>query len=262
MAFKTSLRRNENSDQTPLIFDDTGEPADLSPSEALQAVTIDDVLHCIGEFGRYQIYQYLLLCLVSIVAAFQAFNMVFIGDDPAHHCHIPVDASQYNMTDSELLDKTIPMEDCHSDCTDGTTQRSQCTMYNLTELGFHVDTSSESTMFVHRSESEVSVTSCLYGWTYSEEYFKSTIVSEVHRYCYVHVVDCLHLCNGLKFVCRVMFSTCNIVGFSVFELLATRHGRHYVLHGSSAGRFSVWTNIRQVRAACIDVTTTSMFTRL
>ena len=50
--------------------------------------TYDDVLVTIGDFGRYQKFQYFLLCLVSIVAAFHAFNMVFVGATPEHHCNV------------------------------------------------------------------------------------------------------------------------------------------------------------------------------
>ncbi len=56
--------------------------------------TYDDVLETIGDFGRYQKFQYVLLCLVSVVAAFHAFNMVFVGATPEHHCNVDPAVSQ------------------------------------------------------------------------------------------------------------------------------------------------------------------------
>ena len=145
--------------------------------------TIDDVLYSIGQFGRYQKYQYFLLCLVSIVAAFQAFNMVFIGDSPVHHCTVPVDAAKYNMTEEELLNHTIPWEPCSSNCASGSLQRSKCSMYNLTVLGYDPPSPDKlvarglSRSWVRTSTTPT--TECIYGWTYSEEYYTSTIVSQV-----------------------------------------------------------------------------------
>ena len=143
-------------------------------TQRLETLGVDDVLCVIGEFGRYQLYQYLLLCLVSVVAAFQAFNMVFIGATPEHRCNVPVDAGAYNMTEQQLLDETIP----RSDVTGDAATFSQCSMYNLTELGLQTNCV-ESMGDVSNSSQQVSTTQCIYGWSYDEQFYESTIVSEV-----------------------------------------------------------------------------------
>ncbi|KAK3097252.1 hypothetical protein FSP39_008081 [Pinctada imbricata] len=49
---------------------------------------LDDVLKVIGECGRYQMIRLLLICLVSLVCAFHALNMVFVGANPKKTCQI------------------------------------------------------------------------------------------------------------------------------------------------------------------------------
>jgi len=53
------------------------------------AVDFDALLPHIGEFGRYQIVFYLLMCVPTMPAAFLAFNQVFLSAVPDHWCHVP-----------------------------------------------------------------------------------------------------------------------------------------------------------------------------
>ncbi len=45
-------------------------------------VDFDELLPHIGEFGRYQITFYLLMCVPTMPAAFLAFNQVFLSAEP------------------------------------------------------------------------------------------------------------------------------------------------------------------------------------
>lgn len=49
----------------------------------------DDLLKIVGEFGKYQKIRLCMICLVSLLCAFHAQNMVFDGARPAQYCNIP-----------------------------------------------------------------------------------------------------------------------------------------------------------------------------
>ena len=132
-------------------------------------VTYDDVLKKIGDFGRYQKIQYFLVCLVSITSAMHSLNMVFVGPTPAHQCNQPFIPPQWaNLTPSEQERLTYPL------VKDGDSGKiSACQMYDVNDTDWTVGGYTEW-MAQNRTPHD-----CLYGWTYSKEYYTTTIVSEV-----------------------------------------------------------------------------------
>ncbi|CAH1778274.1 unnamed protein product [Owenia fusiformis] len=130
------------------------------------AISFDDILKEIGEFGRYQKIQYLLLCFVSIFSAFLSFNMVFTGATPEHFCKRTPDETWSNIT--PWYDNTTYF-------------------LNRSSIGDSIglNTSSREQCFtIERSINGSDVKSaCKYGWIYSTEEYSSTIVSQWNLVC-------------------------------------------------------------------------------
>lgn len=123
----------------------------------------EDVLQEIGEFGRYQKIQFLLVCVVSITSSFHSMNMVFVGPTPEHHCALPPQLSMLNLSQQELLELAIPASDG---------KPASCLMYNVSD----VDWTGNLTLW---TSSNRSTHSCTHGWTYSTQFYQSTIVTQV-----------------------------------------------------------------------------------
>ena len=50
----------------------------------------DDLLtDYVGEFGRYQIFLYLLLAAIEIPSAYNTMGIVFVAGVPEHWCDVP-----------------------------------------------------------------------------------------------------------------------------------------------------------------------------
>ena len=70
---------------------------------------LDDALHIVGEFGRYQKTRLFLLCGFAVVSAWHALNMVFVGAEPRFECSTAdINASVYSLNQSELQELLIP----------------------------------------------------------------------------------------------------------------------------------------------------------
>ncbi|XP_033741094.1 organic cation transporter protein-like [Pecten maximus] len=63
----------------------------------------DDLLVIIGGFGRYQKIRLFLICLVGILCAFHAMNMVFVGAKPDYQCKI----GERNLSRKEFANATL-----------------------------------------------------------------------------------------------------------------------------------------------------------
>ncbi|KAH8372838.1 hypothetical protein KR009_006112, partial [Drosophila setifemur] len=56
---------------------------------AASALDFDDILNQIGEFGRYQRRNYLLICLPVLFAAANSLSYVFTAGAPSYRCFVP-----------------------------------------------------------------------------------------------------------------------------------------------------------------------------
>lgn len=83
----------------------------------------DSVLIEVGDFGRYQIWLFFLICLpASLPSAWSAFNQPFVVASPDHHCRLlpgednrtlPLSARscfQYNSSTTATSTTTIPCQ--------------------------------------------------------------------------------------------------------------------------------------------------------
>ena len=122
----------------------------------------DDVLKILGEFGRFQKLQCLLVCVVTFTLSLHSMNMVFVGPTPEHWCTLEVNSSHTNLSRSD--------SNLHLTKSDGSTD--SCHIYE------HI-TNNENYSTYGLSSNNDSIISCPNGWTYSQEYYTNTIVSEV-----------------------------------------------------------------------------------
>ena len=142
----------------------------------------------IGQSGRYFWAAFFLLNTVFISTGFTGLYIVFVGAVPPHHCLIP---HQANLT-AEWRAVIVPTETAAS----GEERPSRCSRYrldvvsNLSALGLIPGRDINLT--------DVALEGCVDGWSYSQDIFKSTIVTEV-RGC---TCVCVGLCVFMYFFCR------------------------------------------------------------
>jgi MFS transporter, OCT family, solute carrier family 22 (organic cation transporter), member 4/5 len=70
----------------------------------------DDVLVHLGKFGKYQLRNYILLCLPVILCAFHKLSGVFILGIPDHRCKLPNEPVpiSFNLS-SDILNQSYPL---------------------------------------------------------------------------------------------------------------------------------------------------------
>lgn len=134
----------------------------------MQGADYDDRTLFLGEWGPFQQIVFFLLCFSIIPNGFTGLSIVFMGDTPSHHCHIP---AHYNIT-VQWRNVSIPWED-HG----GTKRLSRCTRYRVDLIKSYSDKGYEPWIDVNVSEIEQEV--CTDGWEYDRQQYTSTIVSEV-----------------------------------------------------------------------------------
>ncbi|XP_019903740.1 solute carrier family 22 member 5 isoform X2 [Esox lucius] len=126
----------------------------------------------LGQWGPFQLTVFFLLGVSIIPNGFSAFSVIFLGDSPTHHCFIP-DAKNL----SEVWRKAIiPIE-----VENGREENSKCSRYrldvvrNLSALGYIPGLDINLT--------QVDQERCVDGWTYSDDIYQSTIVTEFDLVC-------------------------------------------------------------------------------
>ncbi|KAM8711158.1 hypothetical protein ACLKA7_000313 [Drosophila subpalustris] len=99
------------------------------------AMDFDDILKEIGEFGRYQRVNYLLICLPVLFAAANSLSYVFTAGIPKYRCRIEeCDDAEQPQFQTEWLDYAIPgKRDKHGYFTPNDTCLRYATNYNYSE---------------------------------------------------------------------------------------------------------------------------------
>uniref|UniRef100_A0A0K8VF65 Solute carrier family 22 member 3 n=3 Tax=Bactrocera latifrons TaxID=174628 RepID=A0A0K8VF65_BACLA len=82
--------------------------------------TLDGILARIGQFGRFQLFNYVLLCIPMIFNAFFSISYVFTASTVVHRCNVTQCDSAWSAYDERWLNYTIPMKGSSYD---------QCTRY-------------------------------------------------------------------------------------------------------------------------------------
>lgn len=128
----------------------------------------DDLLKTLGELGLYQKTRLFLICLVGIVCAFHAMNMVFVGAKPKYKCSPP----SINVTDSTY--GNVTEREIHSFLQSG----GNCDIYDGTETTKLLLSKNYTLEELTLGNITVSSMKCE-NWDYSEEVYGPTIVTQV-----------------------------------------------------------------------------------
>ncbi|XP_034549171.1 solute carrier family 22 member 4-like [Notolabrus celidotus] len=137
----------------------------------------------LGKWGSFQRRVFFLLCLTSIPSGYNILCVMFLLASPPHHCHIPI----HSNLSQDWTQAIIPVQ-----MEAGQLERSSCSRYeldqvqNLSALGTTPNLGPAYNMSGSGPEVLVSglkQESCKDGWTYSSEYYESTVVTEFNLVC-------------------------------------------------------------------------------
>ncbi|TWW75120.1 Solute carrier family 22 member 4 [Takifugu flavidus] len=122
-------------------------------------------------WGRFQQIMFFLLCICIIPNGIITFSSVFLADTPHHSCLIP----DVNLT-QDWLNSTIPKE-----VVNGKQVKSSCRRYRLDVIRNLSAQGLVPGRDVNITELEQE--DCLDGWSYSQDIYQSTLVSEFDLVC-------------------------------------------------------------------------------
>ncbi|XP_072178150.1 organic cation transporter protein-like [Diadema setosum] len=197
----------------------------------------DDILHEIGDFGRYQVGIIAIVSVILFPSSWIAFLQVFAMGASDHWCKIP----QWNTTtcidlggdaaiceDPEILKSvSIPLVKGTngSDVSTGHVY-SSCERYNVTDYSLLVDgVASNVSMATYISlETEPrGIIPCDAGWDYDRSLYTRTVIEEYDL-----------VCGGEVYVqvAQSFFYGGYLVGSALFGTLADVYGRYYALFGA------------------------------
>ncbi|XP_076444570.1 organic cation transporter protein-like [Babylonia areolata] len=160
---------------------------------------LDEALKVVGQFGWYQKTRLLLLCTFSIVSAWHALNMVFVGAEPRFECSTrDVNATSYNLSQSEVRRVLIPKGE-------------SCSRY----------VPSEELLASGKDVDDVNVTglelqNCPAGYVFSTEEYESTITSQFELVC---------TRKYWRSTSKSIFFAGRLAGAVIFGQLSDRFGR-------------------------------------
>lgn len=132
----------------------------------------DELLKVLGELGHYQRTRLFLICLVSIVCAFHAMNMVFVGANPKKKCQIPhVNLSSVGAGNVTFDRWTSFLRRADEDA---------CEIYNPEQVLHSISNSSYTFQELESSQTNASFgkVECS-DWEFSRDVYGSTIVTQV-----------------------------------------------------------------------------------
>lgn len=124
----------------------------------------DEILNHIGGTGRYQVFIFIVTSLINWPYAFDTLLVVFSAATPRHWCYEP-QLDYRNLSVEEIRNLSIPRAENN--------KYDSCHMFNLNYTNLNHD----------RNLSNLSITSCKYGWTYDTSIFKNTLVTDWNMVC-------------------------------------------------------------------------------
>ncbi|XP_035800747.2 organic cation/carnitine transporter 2-like isoform X3 [Amphiprion ocellaris] len=131
----------------------------------------DNAVAFLGQWGRFQLIFFFLLCSTIVPNGFGAFTLIFLTDVPSHQCLV----SDTNITE-DWHKSIIPVK-----MVNGKPELSSCSRYrldvvrNLSALGYIPGRDVNLT--------DLEQENCVDGWSYSKDIYESTVVSEFDLVC-------------------------------------------------------------------------------
>ncbi|XP_071816093.1 organic cation transporter protein-like isoform X3 [Apostichopus japonicus] len=138
----------------------------------------DELLTVIGEFGRYQMLIYVLVCIASMISSIITFSQVFTIANVDHWCAVgewsdqiddclPASGDNYLDCIHNYRDASIPSKgEIYDKC-----QRFNVSYQDTWGLGYFAGE------FTNTTET------CVDGWVYDHSQYRSTVVTEFHLVC-------------------------------------------------------------------------------
>ncbi|XP_026231690.1 solute carrier family 22 member 4-like [Anabas testudineus] len=141
----------------------------------------EELVSFLGTWGRFQRRVFLLLCLMAIPSGYNLLSVFFLLASPPHHCHIPADRNMsQDWIQASITEQFGTSGDLNSTQQVGVlSERSSCSRYDLDQVQ-NLSALGLSPEFVL---SELKQEDCKDGWTYSTEYYESTVVTEFNLVC-------------------------------------------------------------------------------
>ncbi|XP_001352880.2 organic cation transporter protein [Drosophila pseudoobscura] len=107
--------QKEGNGSSPAASNGHAEP---EPAPSDEDNSLDAILVRIGQFGRYQIINYVLLCVPMLFNAFFSISYVFTASTVVHRCNITQCDSPASVYEESWLNFTVPYknsawDDCH-----------------------------------------------------------------------------------------------------------------------------------------------------
>ncbi|XP_022216949.2 organic cation transporter protein-like [Drosophila obscura] len=107
----------EGNGSSPAASNGHAEP-EPEPKSSDEDNSLDAILVRIGQFGRYQIINYVLLCVPMLFNAFFSISYVFTASTVVHRCNITQCDSPASVYEESWLNFTVPYkgsswDDCH-----------------------------------------------------------------------------------------------------------------------------------------------------
>ncbi|MEQ2295382.1 hypothetical protein AMECASPLE_013769 [Ameca splendens] len=133
-------------------------------------------------WGPFQRKIFVVLCLACVPCGYNILSVIFLLASPPHHCDIPA----HSNLSQEWIHASIPVKVA------GQLTRSSCSRYEL-DLVRNLSTMGASPNWMQNQSAQQGLRpevlsnlrqeDCKDGWTYSTEYFQSTVVTEFDLVC-------------------------------------------------------------------------------
>uniref|UniRef100_A0A3B4B2D7 Uncharacterized protein n=1 Tax=Periophthalmus magnuspinnatus TaxID=409849 RepID=A0A3B4B2D7_9GOBI len=142
----------------------------------------DEVTAFLGNWGRFQKILFFILCASVIPNGLGVLSVVFIVDNPKHHCSIP----DVNLTE-DWLQAIIPIE---VSCIFAIVSQSRCSRYRLDVV---LDLWAKGFAPGDVNLTQLKQEPCVDGWTYSKDIYHSTLVTEGSSFFAISLIHCVNV---------------------------------------------------------------------
>ena len=146
--------------------------------ETQGTIEFDNVFDEIGHFGLIQKFIYLFVGILCFISGAQNLASSFLAADIPHWCRI-TELQNYSFDEQRYI--SIPYIDDHEDEDDYDDKFESCDMFQL-HWSNYTDENFQEWDRDERTDG-AATQSCIEGWLYNQDHYKSTIVNEWELIC-------------------------------------------------------------------------------